>query len=358
MKQHNPLRNSEGFSLVELLVSVAILGIIVLPLLGMFVTGTKTASKSRVTGEETLAAQNVAEAVQATDLGNLGSLGTVTVTNDAYNLPCKYQIQMTGVGNGKYNAQVTLTGDDQQGNTVYTPMDAVFSQESGGLDPDTTAQAQFQLEASALSANALAYDTTRAIDITINEKSGGSYEYSCKYTYNDNASYTDANGITQSAALAAVSYTYVFYDGTNTLGSSGKLASLYFFYNPFPSGTPYDDTITITRNTPNSPPGTTTPMSVFLVKQNTPDNDPNYSLLVQLKGDTGSGSKPCTSVYCNVSGATYRVFDTTGVWYENNLNFFSTLYDVEQRYRIYDMTVALQDGSGNVVYTLKGSKLN
>ncbi len=353
MKQHNPLRNSEGFSLVELLVSVAILGIIVLPLLGMFVTGTKTASKSRVTGEETLAAQNVAEAVQATDLGNLGSLGTVTVTNDAYNLPCKYQIQMTGVGNGKYNAQVTLTGDDQQGNTVYTPMDAVFSQESGGLDPDTTAQAQFQLEASALSANATMYGATRAIDIDIDEKAGGSYEYSCTYTYNCSISYTDANGNTQNAALSPVSYKYVFYDGTNTLGGSGKLASLYFFYNPFPNGTPYDDTINITRNS-----NPTTPMSVFLVKQSTSNNDPNYSLLVQLKGDTGGGAKPFTSVYCNVSGAVYRVFDTTGVWYENNLNFFSALYDVEPRYRIYDMTIALQDSSGNVVYTLSGSKLN
>lgn len=353
MKQHDPLGSSEGFSLVELLVSVAILGIIMLPLLGMFVASTKTASKSKATGEETLAAQNVAETVEAADFSNLGSLGTVTVVNNKNDLPAEYDIQMAGVGNGKYNAEVTLKGDDEQGNTVYTPMDAVFSQESGGLDPDTTAQAQFQLEASAISANATLSGATRAINITIDEKDGGSYEYSCKYTYNDTACYTDADGNAQSAALSPVSYTYVFYDGTNTLGSSGKLASLYFFYNPYSGDAAYDDTITITRN---STP--TTPMSIFLVRQGAQNDDPTYSLLVQLMGDTGGGSQPCTGVYCNVSDAVYRVFDPGGVWYENKVGFFSKLYDVEQRYRLYEMTIALQDGKGNVVFTLKGSKLN
>ena len=62
------LSGNGGFSLVELLVAVIILGIIVSPLLHTFVTGAVTASKSRKMGDATLAAQNISEAIEASDL--------------------------------------------------------------------------------------------------------------------------------------------------------------------------------------------------------------------------------------------------------------------------------------------------
>ena len=63
--------NNQGLTLVELLVAVTILGIIVAPLLHTFVTSAYTAKKSREYGDATTAAQNIIEAIEATDTEDL-----------------------------------------------------------------------------------------------------------------------------------------------------------------------------------------------------------------------------------------------------------------------------------------------
>ena len=54
-------RNNRGLSLVELIVSVAILAIIVLPLLSSFVTATRTNVKARNKFRATNVADNIME---------------------------------------------------------------------------------------------------------------------------------------------------------------------------------------------------------------------------------------------------------------------------------------------------------
>ncbi len=65
------LNNNKGFSLVELLVGIAILGIIVAPLLGNFVISANTLTRSREIGEATIAAQNLSESVKQLDMDTL-----------------------------------------------------------------------------------------------------------------------------------------------------------------------------------------------------------------------------------------------------------------------------------------------
>lgn len=341
------MHNNKGLSLVELLAAVAILGIIVVPLLHTFITSAGTASKSRELGAETLAAQNVAETVEATDLSDLQ-----TLVSDQSSPPDKYVFRMNS---GNYSATVTLTGTEYQNNTVYTPMDAVFTQVTqvgdDGLDPDKAAQEEFELEASAVSDAVESYDTARTIQINIDEKSGGAYEYSCKYKYTCSIVYTDENGVRQTSDLSPVEYPYVFYNGTYDAAKSQQLASLYFFFIPSSGDAIYDDTITITRSAES---GTCTPVSVFLARQGT--GDAAYKLLVQLKGDVASVESN-TKVYCNVTNADFRVFNRKGVWYQKSVNPFGSLVATEKQYRRYDMTVDLYDKNNNKVYTLTGSKL-
>ena len=64
-------KNNKGFSLVELLVAIAILAIIVLPLLHSFVTATKTNTKAKKSMEANTVAQNVMEEIKATSFSKL-----------------------------------------------------------------------------------------------------------------------------------------------------------------------------------------------------------------------------------------------------------------------------------------------
>lgn len=356
MKRRYLQGNNKGLSLVELLVAVAILSIVVFPLLHTFVTSADTASKSRKIGDETLAAQNTAEAVAASSLDTLADLGEVKAY-DSSHIPwtdtakpaAEYVVKMRNVGDGKYDATVTLTAKNEQEVTLYTPIDAAFTQEEGDLDPDTMAKAEFKLQAAAITDASLDYDITRTINIEIEEATGGDYEYACSYNYECDISYTDADGNDVTEELSPVSYSYVFYNGTFHADKETALASLYFFFRPCYSTSVYDDTITITHHAED---GDCHPVSVFLAKQ-ADGRHASYKLLAQLKGDKDDN----TRVYCNVSNSIFRVFRSEGVWYEKKMGYFGKLVATEKQYRLYDMTVDIYDDAGNKVYTLNASKL-
>ncbi|MCI1965673.1 MAG: prepilin-type N-terminal cleavage/methylation domain-containing protein [Oscillospiraceae bacterium] len=351
MKHRKLWKNRGGFSLVELLVAVVVLSIASLPVLRAFFVSAATVSKSRNLGEVTLAAQNVAETVEAVSLSDLKELGTVSVHGDP---PSEYDLEIAGIDGGKYSADVTLTGADEVTDNVHTPMDAVFTQKGGGLNPDTAAMAQFKLDASAVTADEdAAYDVERTITIHIDEKSENAYEYSCTYHYDGKVSYEDEDGHTQREDLTPVDYSYVFYNGTVSPGASSRLASLYFFFDKDPqiSGrSVYDDTVTVQRTTEE---GGCTPVSVFLVKQKKVHDHSSYHLLVQLKGDRPDSTK----VYSNVTDSTYRIFRRGGVWYEKRVNSFGKLVATDPEYRIYHMIVRIRGKDDNVIYTLETSKL-
>lgn len=63
-------KNNKGFSLLELLVAVAVLAIIVIPLLHSFVTAAKTNAKAKKIMEATTAGQNVIEEVKSADFSD------------------------------------------------------------------------------------------------------------------------------------------------------------------------------------------------------------------------------------------------------------------------------------------------
>ncbi|MEG1633686.1 MAG: prepilin-type N-terminal cleavage/methylation domain-containing protein [Oscillospiraceae bacterium] len=376
MKKRATRLDDKGFSLVELLLSIIILGIIVAPLLHSFVTSARTAKKSYDIGEVTAIAESIAEKIEANSISAIGkgaigpaepwnATGNTTepwispAPGDTSNADL-YNISLNDLGNGKYTATAAILSETfySPGKkidvTKYTPMDAVFSQTGGGADPDAEGEAQLALKAAGYGATAVLDKQTRSIDITIAEASDRSYQYSCVYTYEARVNY-DSNGdgkIDAKDTPAAISYPVgptTFYSGTLEEGGK-KLASLYFFFSTSTEKDGlYNDTVTIKHTG-------TTPVSIFLAAQ-TKTLLPTYRALVQLKDELVDTSK----VFCNVPKGqyTFRVFKDE-VWYERS-DYTAKLVDAEPVNRLYDVTINVYPtGVKNPppIYTLKTTKLD
>ncbi len=137
MKKFN---NNKGFSLVELIASVFILAIVVVPLLHAFTLSTRTVNRSRSLGESTAAAQNVQEAIEAFSIDEIkGSdarfLGMLKADN--YEIRPNGEVWITGVptGTGKCDATVTFDGSSGLVQNInskeiskYSKLNASFAQ--------------------------------------------------------------------------------------------------------------------------------------------------------------------------------------------------------------------------------------
>lgn len=375
MKRRIPHLNDKGLSLVELLAAILILGIVVAPLLHAFVTSAGTAAKSRRLGDATLAAQNVAETIEATDIDKLSSLDpglaaygydSVTHAFTAYSgtdPAAKYILEFDGIGGGKFDAKVTLNAAegylDENGTVItqYTPMDALFAQPGGELDPDTMASVDFSLEAGLITPADKTYGINRTVGVNIAEKADGTYEYGCSFNYTCTIAYTE-DGTAKTAILPPLSYSYVFFSGTYNSSEDTSLASLYFFFYPYHNASTYNDEITVTHTTAAAS-GLRTPVKVFLAKQG--DDASIYTLLVRLKEDriNSADLADMTDVYCNVTDSTYWIFLYGGHWYRKELGYFGKLVSNKEQYRLYDMTIELFDaGTDDMIYSLDASKLD
>lgn len=380
MKRRRLQPNNRGFSLVELLVAVFILGIVVVPLLHTFVTSAATTAKSRRLGDATLAAQSLAEAVEAVPVGSFSSLSPTTVTaydkdwNEttpaADQTAAKYKLSFSGVGDGRFDAVVTLDGTTEYGSenakevTQYTPMDALFAQPGEGLDPDSMAEANYELQGPTLEdyVGDATYKISRDIELLLAEKESGSYTYICTYTYSCTMTYTASDGTdttTKTVSLGSYPISYDFYSGTV---SGDSLASLFFFFAPGEKSSEiaYNDKITV-RHT--SETGICTPVKVFLAAQYSDDNAiSTYKPLVELKetGHVSDTAQTQTTVFFNVSSSNYNYHVYIGQsWYDEKTNYFGRLVWAQQEYRLYSLTVTLYDaGTTNEVYTLDASKLD
>jgi len=231
-----------GFSLVELLVAVVILGLIVAPLLQTFVTASGTAARSRKMGDATLASQNIAETIEANDLSSF--VGSVSPKNG------KYTVSMDGVQAGKstFKAQVTLdpqtSGTESPFQSInaekitdYSNMDAVFAQsQDAAEDPDQISLANFNLYAATYTLDTAVTPTvSRLIVMTLSEESGKVYAklvYTYTYTFTYITIGSDGKSVSTPQTFTDKQTYELFPQGF----SPAKVPNIYLMYNPWYRG--------------------------------------------------------------------------------------------------------------------------
>ena len=122
--------DNRGLTLMELLVGVAILAVIITPLLHVFVTGANTARKNKLYSDATLAAQNIVEEIEATDMAAYLTTEngfSLVADNDDPNYGKYVKTESAGSGGSDFDADITIEPADAASIPVSNQMDAVFA---------------------------------------------------------------------------------------------------------------------------------------------------------------------------------------------------------------------------------------
>lgn len=384
-------RDHRGFSLVELLVAVAVLAIVAAPLLHSFITSSATAARSKRLGDATQAGQNVAELVKSKDItGSLaklqtndklgiytvkglsaqdygadGSLSAHTGTNAAD----QYNLTLT---DNKFDAVVTLDSDkyasyNSQQTTKYNEMGTVFDQ-MAGADPDETSYNSFVLKAKALNASSYALICMRQITLNILEGQTGTAKtckYSVSYDYTCTANYTDADGGTGSAVWTD-HYLYSFYDGTY---DGAELPAIYLFFQSYTHASKSaseSDILEIDHNRVSDAIPGETPVKVFIACQG--ETYPATAKAVIRLRDAyfirriGADAAK-TKIYCNIPKGSYTFKEFYNNYWYISTTYLESLLETSSENRLYDMTVKVyaagaDPSSASPLFTLNSTKLS
>ena len=279
------LKNNQGLTLVELIVSIAILAIIVLPLLTSFVQATRTNVKAKNKQYATEAAQNIMEGLQNVsledvvyqfnypaspngfDLFKLGSAntkeldynGTSFTELSSYSIPPgssepvftpksshKYYFYVTDFevnnSNKKFNALVTLdaktnvdgTKHKQYNTTEVANMqsvDTTYDAISANADTANMIISTIQLQYGITGLTQSDISRTITVDIAKNSTTGvttvtASYKY---YIRSRNITFPEAG------SLHEQDYVSVIYDNSSHVDDA--LKNVYLFYYPWYTST-------------------------------------------------------------------------------------------------------------------------
>ena len=278
------LKDNRGLTLVELIVSITILAIMVLPLLTSFVQAAKTNAKAKNKLHATEAAQNIMEGLENVsleevvrqfnyptdasgfDLFDLGSASTVELDYNgsaysplsSFSVPAggtdpvftpksshKYYFYVSGLGvnnsNKKYNALVTLDAKTDVAGTknkeynnkkvadmksVDTTYDAISANADTANSVITAIQLQYGI--SGITQN----DISRTITVDIAKDTSGATTVTASYKY-----YVKSQRLTfpEAGSLHEEDYTSVIYD--NSSHTDDSLKNVYLFYYPWYTST-------------------------------------------------------------------------------------------------------------------------
>jgi len=388
-------RKSRGFSLVEVLVGVMILGLVVSPLLHTMVTAMNTAAKGRRAQNLNMIAQNLVETVDANTIAALtGVIPADAITlfdsNDAqYYAPdgdsyksldnpdaSHFYLGLTKVtypgSSVAYDAMIELDATPHDQNkeevSVYTAMDSLFTQPSGeGMDPDLTAAALFAqtvldkvnngdykdkgvidstpgTQNFYLGTGNASMSRTMTIQQTARAGEDAAFTGTVTFSYTAGCTLktTDGQSVTVSMSSSSDPMPVTVAD----VQSQGAPKALYFFFYPNSSGS---DTINIRRTDSNA-------LRIFLVQQTPPghfESSISVSPRVNLFEPVTNPIKPHTELYLNFSTLDSNGSDepqvrflTTSNYlpiplYRNNFAAHKGLVVQSVQHRIYTVAVTL-----------------
>lgn len=365
--------NNRGFSLVELLVAIVILGLVVVPLLHAFITAAVTSAKSRQAGAATTAAQNAVEVIQANTVDAIlrGKPETVADLFGATSAVWDDDVlTLTGVSSGdrQFDLDITLNPDayvavNEIPITQFTSMDAVYTQDSAGADPDTQAENLFNGRYP--SAEITGRSRTLRMALTRQDGSEGKkrvqislwFEYLFRFR---DTRIVDGVEESYSGSESVRSNTYTLLPGDYQIEEDEKV-SVYVFFSPYYQGGSPNDTIEI-DNKSNQP------CKLFLVKQKTPGTaagEATYQSKVILREKHAGDSDPfAATIFSNVGvnlntdmGLHYQYFRYDGAFREDG-SFSGELVDRQPEDRLYNVQVEVYPaGESDSALTFRASKL-
>lgn len=325
---------NKGLSLLELLIGITMLAIIVVPVLHAMLTSSTTSSKAKEVRNQTVAAQNILESYEATDIGTIiqtikehgtpfGSIAdTVTVyainEEDQYSAVTSdsaeethgsaYKVYMEDVWTDykTYDAVVTLDAAVYQdrnsvGIVDYKPMDAVYIQPAptDESNPDVIAARDFASRGiidTGLNVSYIQFldgsnPMTRKVTITIQKIGDQAGIISCTAKFEYSVTKILAVDDSEPPVMSEVPVTYSttvnsdFYSGSYTDDNNG-IYGLYFFFYP----NVHSDTIEVV-NSKNIA------MSIYLVRQSS--DNATYAPTIKLMEKASQTNTPNAQMYYN-----------------------------------------------------------
>lgn len=360
--------NNKGFSLIELLVASVLLALVATPMMRTFVNAAKSASRSRVMGEATLASQNVAEVMKSNNMALVlqdPQIGKYFDSNgkDLYERSATgeyvrtmyqsgqetYHLGLTGLKSGSsvFNAMVTLKAApfnavNSQLMSDYSPMDGQFSQAyDESENPDAKALKAFN-------AYTYGYDLDesrppklekREIILNLSREPDSNrlnaivtYEYIWKFWYKDwqnGSTYQTREGTYYDVSEGNIEgykdsdgyipSTYNVFGQGHILSAFGKLPNIYLMYYPLGLGDVGDpkEIIRINNNAydENGRIDKTRkplPVKIFLVKMQDPaktgkvDNNYAVDVIQTLPDYYPNWADVAAQIYSNAKESLYN----------------------------------------------------
>ncbi len=409
-------KNNSGFSLIELMVAVVVLGLVVVPLFNTFLTSNRFFVKNRDYGDATIAAQNIAEEIEFKTFEDI-------INGSAMGLD-EYVIDFTDVngGNRLYNAKVTITSanyDEKINSVEVVSTPAMVSSENefgffaekesqspnmdtgdgiNSLDPDlssffdVTMVANRELVLYRENGEKIFPDvkaTSREVTIILSQRDESppsapgtkvfldaeveyKYEYECTpYKKMEDGSldpdilnqetYNSLHPLTKNACKK----TYKLFTLPKKI-VDGKYPPIYFLYHPF--GSDFDSIDNINKDIITILNEDGAKSEIFIIMQEPPDESYisfeqdliGYNLdieLVQRTGDT-------PMIYSNIENVDLIVKKAYSMTTSSLVNDDEILVKGPQK-RIYDVEIQVYDDldddgaidSGELVHTLNTKKI-
>ncbi len=385
--RRNHLQSNKGFTLVEVLVAIVILGIIIVPLLNAFVMSANTNAKARQLLRSTTIAQNVIEELKAYSIdesasqfnrietGNYviadsaysyeavldestGAYTSVEITEDDEILGRKdgeyhFILDEVAMQSAKFDVAIHLTENENAGEydlaniTSMNRSDCAYyaQQEEADLNvaSEYVRRREIYNSADAMTTAEFLAVMTRTITIDIDKAADGSE--SVKITYE----YEVPTGLVNEDSRTYEEYTSIF----DNYATKEPLQSVYLYYYPF-YGTTTRDTFVINNNADSD-------TAVYLVKMKdanyTTFDNANYKPYVYVneptpREDGTSNMTLCTNIitdnllsFYNGTGASTKLHVTD----LGNSKTIQNLYDVTVEVYKHDDDAFATSGSSTVI---------
>lgn len=342
--------NQKGYSIVEVLVAITILGIVVLPLLRVFVTSANTNAKSRKLLVATTVAENLMEEMKAEGIASILEREKENIALDETTGAYIWTVKDLFLDGKTHHAKVTLDPNTYTGEGTNQYNDAELADifymdarqdaayaESAGARESVLEQYKLRVKPGQSLPSNFEQTLTRTITIMVEASGNMNGDYSTKVKIT--SKYATTSDVIETGNKEYEEFKdFIIYDSSQ---SQGKLRGVYLFYNPLYRAGIQTDSIVIEN--PKE-----VPLNVYLVRQKTEEEnsakDSTYRANITVKEKS-------------IVASTDRLIagDPGAIWNTQSTFQASTKICTNINWSLDDVSKKLLSKQGTVTYQRLGS---